>query len=83
LMLQNEAEVVLKSGGNLNKAESDLRRKIKSLEDEITLTKNNLEFFGFSKNADKLKAEYQKKIDKGEAELKELSAKLKLILSAN
>lgn len=83
LMLQNEAEVVLKSGGNLNKAESDLRRKIKSLEDEITLTKNNLEFFGFSKNADKLKAEYQKKIDKGEVELKELNAKLKLILSAN
>lgn len=83
LMLQNEAEVVLKSGGNLGKTENDLRRKIKSLEDEITLTKNNLEFFGFSKNADKLKAEYQKKIDKGEVELKELNAKLKLILSAN
>ena len=83
LMMQNEAEVVLKSGGNLNKTESDLRRKIKSLEDEISLTKNNLEFFGYSKNADKLRAEYQKKIDKGEAELKELNAKLRLILAAN
>lgn len=83
LMMQNEAEVVLKSGGNLNKTESEIRRKIKSLEDEITLTKNNLEFFGFSKNADKLRAEYQKKIDKGEAELKELNAKLKLIMAAN
>lgn len=83
LMLQNEAEVVLKSGGNLNKTESEIRRKIKTLEDEITLTKNNLEFFGFSKNADKLKAEYQKKIEKGEVELKDLNSKLKLILSAN
>lgn len=83
LMMQNEAEVVLKSGGNLNKTESDLRRKIKNLEDEISLTKNNLEFFGYSKNADKLRAEYQKKIDKGEAELKELNAKLRLIVSAN
>lgn len=83
LMMQNEAEVVLKSGGNLNKTESDLRRKIKSLEDEISLTKNNLEFFGYSKNADKLRAEYQKKIDKGEAELKELNAKLRLIVAAN
>jgi hypothetical protein len=83
LMLQNEAEVVLKAGGNLGKAENDIRRKIKALEDEITLTKNNLEFFGYSKNADKLKAEYQKKIDKAEAELKDLNAKLKLILAAN
>lgn len=83
LIMQNEAEVVLKSGGNLNKTESDLRRKIKSLEDEISLTKNNLEFFGYSKNADKLRAEYQKKIDKGEVELKELNAKLRLILAAN
>lgn len=83
LMLQNEAEVVLKAGGNLNKTENDIRRKIKTLEDEITLTKNNLEFFGFSKNADKLKAEYQKKIDKAEIELKDLTSKLKLILAAN
>ncbi|WP_367915377.1 DUF349 domain-containing protein [Leadbetterella sp. DM7] len=83
LMMQNEAEVVLKSGGNLNKTESEIRRKIKSLEDEITLTKNNLEFFGYSKNADKLRAEYQKKIDKSEAELKELNAKLRLIVAAN
>ena len=83
LMLQNEAELVIKSGGNLNKTESEVRRKIKHLEDEVALTKNNLEFFGHSKNADKLRAEYQKKIDKGEAELKELNAKLRLIMAAN
>lgn len=83
LMLQNEAEVVLKSGGNLVKTENDIRKKIKNLEDEIVLTKNNLGFFGNSRNADKLKEEYLKKIAKAEAELKDLNDKLKLIISAS
>lgn len=86
LMLQNEVEVVLKSGGgskNLDKQENDLRRKIKGLEDEIALLKNNIEFFGNSKNADKFKAEYEQKISKAEAELKELGSKLKLIIEAS
>jgi hypothetical protein len=86
LMLQNEVEVVLKSGGgskNLDKQENDLRRKIKGLEDEIALLKNNIEFFGNSKNADKFKAEYEQKISKAEVELKELGNKLKLIIEAS
>ncbi|MFC3809044.1 DUF349 domain-containing protein [Lacihabitans lacunae] len=86
LMLQNEVEVVLKSGGgskNLDKQENDIRRKIKGLEDEISLTKNNMEFFGFSKGAEKLKEEYLKKVTKAEIELKELQDKLKLIVAAN
>lgn len=83
LMLQNEAEVVLKSGGNLNRAENDLRRKIKTLEDEISLTKNNLEFFGYSKGADKMKEQYLVKIKKAEAELDDLNSKLRLIIAAN
>ena len=85
-MLQNEVEVVLKSGGgskNLDKQENDLRRKIKGLEDEIALLKNNIEFFGNSKNADKFKAEYEQKISKAEVELKELGNKLKLIIEAS
>jgi hypothetical protein len=82
LMLQNEAEIVLKSGGsskNLEKQEGEIRRKIKTLEEEITLTKNNIEFFGYSKNAEKLKEEYMKKVKKAELELKDLQDKLKLI----
>jgi len=82
LMLQNEAEIVLKSGGNsknLEKQEGEIRRKIKTLEEEITLTKNNIEFFGYSKNAEKLKEEYMKKVRKAELELKDLQDKLKLI----
>ena len=86
LVLQNEAEVVLKSGGNsknLDKQENEIRRKMKTLEEEITLTKNNIEFFGHSKNAEKLKEEYMKKVRKGEQELKDLQDKLRLINAAN
>jgi hypothetical protein len=84
-MLQNEAEMVNGAGmpsKNIEKQEGDIKRKIKALEEEITLTKNNLEFFGFSKNAEKLKEEYMKKVYKSEAELKELKDKLKLIKTA-
>jgi hypothetical protein len=86
MMLQNEAEMVHQSGGsskNLDKQEGDIRRRVKSLEEEITLTKNNLEFFGFSKNAEKLKEEYMKKVIKAEAELQDLKDKLKVIKSGS
>ena len=86
LMLQNEAEVVLRTGGNtrnLDRQDSDIRRKMKTLEEEITLTRNNIEFFGHSKNAEKLKAEYMQKVLKAEKELKDLGDKLKLINAAN
>ena len=86
LMLQNEAEVVLKTGGNsrnLDKQENEIRRKMKTLEEEITLTRNNIEFFGHSKNAEKLKEEYMKKVLKAEKELKDLQDKLRLIIAAN
>lgn len=86
LMLQNEAEVVLRTGGNtrnLDRQDSDIRRKMKTLEEEITLTRNNIEFFGHSKNAEKLKAEYMQKVLKAEKELKDLADKLKLINATN
>ena len=44
---------------------------------------NNLAFFEFSKNADKLKADYLKKIEKSEAVLAGLYKELKLILAVN
>ena len=86
MLLQNEVEGILKSGGgsrNLEKQEGEIRRKIKSLEEEISLTLNNMEFFGMSKNAEKLKEEYKKKVEKGEKELKELQDKLRVIIATN
>lgn len=86
LMLQNEVDVVLKSGKggskSLGKQENDLRRKIKAMEDDIALWRNNIEFFGPSRGADKIKADFEKKIAKAEKELNALQDKLKLIVSA-
>lgn len=86
LMLQNEVDVVLKSGKggskSLGKQENDLRRKIKAMEDDIALWRNNIEFFGPSRGADKIKADFEKKIAQAEKELNALQDKLKLIVSA-
>jgi hypothetical protein len=86
LLLRNQVEVELKSGGgsskSLGKQESDLSRKAKSLEDDISLWRNNIEFFGPSKGAEKMKAEFEKKIVKAKQELASLNEKLKLFSAA-
>jgi len=51
---------------------ADNRKKIQALENEIATLTNNLEFFAKSKNADKLIAEVEKKIEKAEKELGKL-----------
>ena len=55
----------------IHKKEGALRRQISALENDISLWKNNMDFFAASKNADKLKEEFQVKIDKATAQLKE------------
>ena len=85
LMLKNEVEVTMKSGGNpreLERQENDLRRKLKNFEDEVTQLKTNIEFFGRSKGAGKIKEEYQKKIEKADFEAAKIKEKLKLIRQA-
>ncbi|UBM58599.1 DUF349 domain-containing protein [Marinilongibacter aquaticus] len=86
LVLKNEVEVSVSSGGSpqaLHRQENDLRRKLRSLEDEITQLKTNIEFFGRSKGADKIKAEYEKKIAKAEDEASKLKEKIALIHSVS
>jgi len=61
------------------KKEGSLRRQISTLENDINLWKNNMDFFASSKNADKLKKEFQVKIDKANAQLKSLKEQLKVI----
>jgi len=73
----------IKSGPNANKKfmrkESALRNKITELENDITLWKNNMEFFAESKTADKLKEEFNEKIGNAREEIKQLKKQLKLI----
>jgi len=63
----------------LNKKEHGIRKQISDLENNITLWKNNLEFFASSKTADKLKDQFDDKIEKAEQEIEKLKKKLSII----
>lgn len=63
----------------LNKKEHGIRKQIADLENNITLWKNNLEFFASSRTADKLKDQFDDKIRKAEAEIDKLKKKLSII----
>jgi hypothetical protein len=51
---------------------ADQRKKIQTLENDIAVLTNNLEFFAKSKNSDKLRADVEKKIEAAEKELEKL-----------
>ncbi len=55
-----------------NSSNSDGKGKLTSLQNELATLQNNLEFFAKSKNADKLKADFEKKIQKIEAEIAQM-----------
>ncbi|WP_143960989.1 DUF349 domain-containing protein [Litoribacter populi] len=63
----------------LNKKEHGIRKQIADLENNITLWKNNLEFFAASRTADKLKDQFDEKIEKAEKEIYRLKKKLSII----
>jgi hypothetical protein len=63
----------------LNKKEHGIRKQIGDLENNITLWKNNLEFFASSKTADKLKDQFDEKIQKAEREVEKLKKKLSIL----
>jgi len=59
--------------------EQAIRKKISKVEEDIAVWKNNLEFFGRSKNADKYKEEFNEKIRESSDHLKQLKDQLKLL----
>ncbi len=63
----------------IQKKENSLRRQIAKLENDIDLWKNNLNFFADSKKADKLKEEFNEKIEKASRELQTLEEQLRAI----
>ncbi len=65
----------------LQKKENTLRRQISKLENDISLWKNNLDFFANSRTAEKLKHDFNKRISSAERELKELKDQLKVLNS--
>lgn len=66
-------------GQKLYQKEQAIRKKIQKVENDIAVWRNNLEFFGRSKNADKYKEEFNEKINEATGSLKELKAQLKLL----
>lgn len=67
----------------LNRKEHSIKRKISSLENDISTWNTNMEFFANSPTADKLKADMQKRIDSAVAELEDLKSQLSIIYSQN
>jgi len=59
-----------------------IRKKITKVENDIALWRNNLEFFGRSKNADKVKDEFNDKIKDATDHLKQLKEQLKMLKQA-
>ena len=62
--------------------EQAIRKKISKVENDIAVWNNNLEFFGKSKNADKMKEEFQDKLKEAADHLKQLKDQLKLLRTA-
>lgn len=59
--------------------EQAIRKKISKVENDISLWKNNLEFFSHSSNADKVRDEFNEKIQEASDHLKQLKEQLKLL----
>ena len=66
-------------GQKIYQKEQGIRKKIQKVENDIAVWRNNLEFFGRSKNADQYKKEFNEKIDEATASLKQLKDQLKLL----
>lgn len=63
----------------LYQREQGLRKKLQKAENDLATLKNNLEFFGRSKNAEKLKAEFNGKIEEAADEVKRIKEQLKVL----
>ena len=69
------------SDRKLNQKENSIRKKIGDLQNDIVTWKNNMEFFASSKTADKLKKEFEEKIEDAEKEISLLKKQLRIVRS--
>ena len=82
VMLENQLSDLKKDpmgDRKIYQKEQAIRKKISKAENDIALWKNNLEFFGKSQNADKVRDEFNEKIKTATEHLKELKQQLKLL----
>ena len=82
VMLENQLSDLKKDpmgDRKIYQKEQAIRKKITKAENDIALWKNNLEFFGRSQNADKVRDEFNEKIKVATEHLKELKQQLRLL----
>lgn len=81
-----ENEVAMATDGesirSLQRKEGDIRRKMTQIENDLTIWQNNIEFFGRSKNGEKVRAEFEKKIVVAQKQLADLKHQLKILREA-
>ncbi len=63
----------------INQKEGGIRKRIQTIENDISLWKNNLEFFANSLQADKLKKDFEVRIEKAQEEAEELKRQLEVL----
>lgn len=64
---------------NMNKERNALITRLRTIENDIKLWENNIGFFSKSSNADKMLADFHKKIDQGKVMAETLKKKIKMI----
>jgi hypothetical protein len=64
---------------HLNRERYAIQKSLDKLKEDVLLWENNIGFFANSKNADVLKMEFEKKIERAKAEVASLKDKLKII----
>lgn len=85
LVLENEVSVVKDDSSSLKdlqRKEGDIRRRIQTVENDIALWKNNIEFFARSKTTEKLRADFEKKIERAERDLEHMKQQVRIIRKA-
>jgi hypothetical protein len=68
------------SRDRIRRERNNLSGKVNKLREEIQLWENNIGFFAHSKQAEIMKAEYEKKISRAKNDLKILESKLKILI---
>jgi hypothetical protein len=62
--------------GKMDDERRSLLHRIQALKNDVQVWENNIGFFARSKNAEKLKSEFEEKINQAKAEIKSLTSKL-------
>ncbi len=68
-----------KANERMERKTQAIRNKIKNLESDVSLWKNNIQFFAKSKNADALTKEFAQKIEAAESKLERLKRQFKIV----